>query len=58
MKFFYEKFFLMGFDSQLFKSKIKDTRKDDFTQKISFERWFSPISTKLFNEMIERLQST
>lgn len=48
----------MGFDSQLFKSKTKDTRKDDFTQKISFERWFSPISTKLFNEMIKRLQYT
>lgn len=29
---------------------------DKFTEKTSFEQWFSPISSELFNEMVKRLQ--
>ena len=29
---------------------------DNFTRKTSFEQWLSPISTELFNEMVENLQ--
>lgn len=46
----------MGVGSKLSKSKIKDIRMDNFTRKTSFEQWFSPISTELFNEMVEKLQ--
>lgn len=46
----------MGFGSKLSKSKIKDIRMDNITRKTSFEQWFSPISTELFNEMVEKLQ--
>lgn len=46
----------MGFDSKLSKSKIKDIHMDNFTRKTSFEQWLSPISTELFNEMVENLQ--
>ena len=46
----------MGFDSKLSKSKIKDILMDNFTRKTSFEQWLSPISTELFNEMVENLQ--
>ncbi len=29
---------------------------DKFTEKTSFEQWFSSISSKLFNETVEKLQ--
>lgn len=29
---------------------------NNFTGKTSFEQWFSPISSKFFNEMVENLQ--
>lgn len=29
---------------------------DNFTEKTSFEQWFSPISTEFFNKMVENLQ--
>src|SRR5690625_4065873 len=46
----------MEVGSKLSKSKIKDTRMDKFTGKTSFEQWLSPISSSLFNEMVENME--
>lgn len=44
----------MGFGSKLSKSNIKEQDMDKFTGKTSFEQWFSPISTELFNRLVEK----
>lgn len=46
----------MGLGSKLSKSNIKDQRMDKFTRKTSFEQWFSPMNTKLFEEQVKTHQ--
>ena len=43
-------------DRNLSKSKIKDNHMDKFTQKASFEQWFSPLNETLFEELVKTHQ--